>query len=247
MDIELLKKTITEAVGADEANGIVESLVKYRTELEAGVTAKITEGVKEAKVKLEAEYLGKLEAAKVETDKQVKEELTAYEKKLATRVKAVLEKSLDSHGDRLAKIQEDTAAKRGSVLLQEVEALVTKARTEITEQTKVVANPEEVTKLQAEVKALKESAEASKKAVLEAKARANVAEQETKELRESLEASLNVVVEETEPAKTKPAGEEHHDSTGIPPSDAPITESQNQQPKYTPEMAHMRRMAGIKT
>ena len=239
-----IKAALTESLGADAATPVVESLQKYKDTLEAGVKDQITEGVKEAKVKLEADYLQKLEESKTKADEQIKSELGKYEKLLAERTKAILERAIDSHGDRLAKIQEDMSTKRGSVLLQEVEALVVKAKAEITEQTKTI-KPEDHQKLQDEVKALKESLETAKKAALEAKARANVAEQESKELKESLEGSLKVIVEETEPTKTIPAAEEHHDSTGKDPN-AAITEGVKEgDTKFTPTMLHMRRLAGI--
>lgn len=247
MDLELLKKTITEAVGADEATKVVESLTTYRKSLEDGIAAQVTEGVKAEKIKLEADYLQKLEESKTEADKKVKAELVVYEKQLAARVKMVLEKALDSHGDRLAKIQEETSAKRGSVLLQEVEALVTKAKAEITETTKA-ADPAEIKKLQDEVASLKEAVAAEKKVSLEARARANVAEQEAKTLKESLDSTLSVVVEETTPTKTKPAGEEHPDVTGKQQVN-PVNEGDKggqQKPAFSASMERMRALAGIK-
>ena len=245
MNLDLILKSLTESIGADEAAKVVESLKAYRTELEAGIKAQVAEGVKAVKITLEAEYLGKLEAAKTEGEKQIKEEISKFERLLAARVKLVQEKANDAHGDRLTRIQEGVAAKRGSVLLQEVEALVTKAKGEITEATK--ADPKEITTLKAEVATLKEAVEAGKKAVLEAKARANVAESETKELRESLEASLNVVVEETEATKTTPAGEEHPDVVGKQQTDGtPVVEGDQGKPVHSAEMVRMRRLAGIK-
>jgi hypothetical protein len=244
MDLEILKKTITEAVGADEAAKVVESLSAYRKTLEDGITAQVTEGVKAEKIKLEADYLQKLEESKTEADKKVKAELTVYEKQLAARVKMVLEKSLDAHGDRLAKIQEETSAKRGSLLLQEVESLVTKAKAEITETAKA-ADPKELTALKTEVASLKEAIAAEKKVALEARARANVAEQEAKALKESLDSTLNVVVEDIEPTKTKPAGEEHHDVTGK--KEDPVVEGTgSQKPAFSASMERMRALAGIK-
>lgn len=241
--IEALKKLLSESVGADQTNKIVESLNAYKEKLEGGVKALVAEGVKAEKIKLEADYLQKLEEAKAEADKSVKAELTVYEKQLAARVKTVLEQAVDAHGDRLARIEEAASAKRGSALLSEVEALVSKAKAEITEKTQV--KPEDLKKLQEENKQLKESLEAAKKETIQQKARANVAEGELKTVREALETSIAVTVTETETTKGKPAAEEHPDTTGK----QQVTEDdKGGKPAgtFTPEMARMRKLAGLK-
>jgi hypothetical protein len=243
MTIAAIKKMLTETVGADEATKVVESLEKFQKtvteEAEKGVKAKIDEAVKAEKVKLEMASITKLEEAKAAGNKQIKEEITKYEKQLAERVKALLVQAIDAHGDRLARISEQTEAKRGSALLEEVEKLITKGKAEITEGQKT--DPKEVATLKAELAAVKESEAAAKKALLEQKARANVAEQSVKELRESLETSIQVSVTETEETKTKPAGEEKTAET------APINEGEDGKPAgFSPEMARMRKLAGIK-
>ena len=247
MKLEEIKKLLTEAVGADQATKVTESLEKFQTtvteEAQAGVKNLVAEGVKAERIKLEADYLGKLEAAKEAGDKTIREEVTKYEKQLAERVKHLLIQAIDSHGDRLARIAEQTEAKRGTALLEEVEKIITKGKAELAETTK--ADPKALEAVKGEVKDLKEALAAAKKEVLEHKARANVAEQSSKELQESLEASINVVVEETEVTKTKPAGEEHQDSKN---QDEVITEGEGDdaKPKFTPEMQRLRKLAGIK-
>jgi hypothetical protein len=242
-----LKKLLTETIGADESTKVVESLeafyTKTLTEAEAGKKAAITEAVKAERIKLEASYLEKLEEAKTVGDKTIKEELTKYEKLLAERVKNLLVAAIDSHGDRLARIAEQTEAKRGSALLEEVEKLITKGKAEISEGAK--ADPKEITDLKSKVAALEEQIKSEKKKVLEQTARANVAEGTVKELRESLETSLQVTVEETADTKGKPANEEHKDSTGE--GDKVINEGENGgKPAFSPQMLRMRKLAGIK-
>ncbi len=243
-----LKKLLTETMGADESTKVVESLEQFHTKVltEAEVTKKaaIVEAVKAEKIKLEASYLEKLEEAKDAGNKTIKEELTKYEKQLAERVKHVLTQGLDTHGDRLARIAEQTEAKRGSALLEEVEKLITKGKAEISETTK--ADPKEIETLKAKVVSLEEAVKAEKKKILEQTARANVAEGTVKELRESLETSLQVTVEETNETKGKPANEEHIDS--IPgKAEKLLTEGDTvDKPKFSREMARMRQLAGIK-
>jgi hypothetical protein len=242
-----LKKLLTETIGADESTKVVESLEAFYTktvaEAEASKKGAITEAVKAEKIKLEASYLEKLEEAKEAGDKTIKEELTKYEKLLAERVKGLLVSAIDSHGDRLARIAEQTEAKRGSALLEEVEKLITKGKAEITEGAKV--DPKEVTDLKTKVAALEEQIKGEKKKVLEQTARANVAEGTVKELRESLETSLQVTVEETAPTKGTSANEEHLDSTGK--GEKVIAEGeQGTQKGFSPQMERMRRLAGIK-
>jgi chromosome segregation ATPase len=242
--LDSIKKLLTETVGADEATKVVESLTKWEAKVKAdaeiGIKAKIEEGIKEAKVKLETEYLTKLEEAKTTGDKAIKEEMVKYEKLLAERVKLLLTQAVDAHGDRLAKIAEETAVKRGSKLLEEVTKVTEAARAEIAEQNKV--KPEDLAALKKENEALKEEVKAAKKQVLEHKARANVAESEIKSLRESLEGSIEVLVEDTEPTKAKPAAEENPNSQNR----QPVNEDARK-PSHTPEMARMRRLAGLKT
>lgn len=249
MSLDAIKKLLTETVGADEAAKVSESLDKFQknviTEAEKSVKAKIDEGVKAEKIKLEAKYLAKLDEAKATGDKQIKEEIAKYEKQLAERVKALLVQAVDSHGDRLARIAEQTEAKRGSALLEEVEKMIAKGKAEISEGQK--ADPKEVLKLKAEIATLKESEAAAKKAALEAKARANVAEQTTKELRESLETSIQVSVNETEETKSTPAGEGKGDPKAIVENeDGKDGKAINEGQKYTPDMARMRKLAGLK-
>jgi hypothetical protein len=244
MSLEAIKKLLTETVGADESAKIVTSLETFQKtvteEAKKGNKALIEEAVKAEKIKLEAKSLAKLEEAKVAGDKMIKEEIAKYEKQLAERVKTLLVQAIDSHGDRLARIAEQTEAKRGSALLEEVEKMIAKGKAEITEGQKT--DPKEVAALKAQVTALKESEAAAKKALLEQKARANVAEQTVKDLRESLETSIQVSVTETEETATKPAGEEKTAET------APIVENENgtQTSGFSPEMARMRKLAGIK-
>jgi len=244
MSLEAIKKLLTETVGADESAKIVTSLETFQKtvteEAKKGSKALIEEAVKAEKIKLEAKSLAKLEEAKAAGDKTIKEEIAKYEKQLAERVKALLVQAIDSHGDRLARIAEQTEAKRGSALLEEVEKMIAKGKAEITEGQKT--DPKEVAKLKAELAAVKESEAAAKKALLEQKARANVAEQTVKDLRESLETSIQVSVTETEQTQTKPAGEEKTAET------APINENENgtQTSGFSPEMARMRKLAGIK-
>lgn len=240
--MEKLLKLLTESVGEDEAKKITESLETYKKGLESSVQKKIAEGVKEQKIVLEADYLQKLETAKTEADKSLKKEVTVYEKQLAARVKAVLEQAVDAHGQRLASIEEAASAKKGSALLQEVEALVNKARAEINE--KATVKPEDYQKVLADNKTLKEALEASKKMVFEQKARANVAEGELKSIRESLETEISVTVE-TEELKGKPAAIEHPDVTGKQQVNESVV-TENEKPRFSPEMARMRRMAGLK-
>lgn len=241
--LDSIKKLLTETVGADEATKVVESLTAWEAKVKAdaatGLKAKIDEGVKEAKVKLETEYLGKLEEAKAAGDKAIKEEMVKYEKLLAERVKLLMTQAVDAHGDRLAKIAEETAVKRGSKLLEEVSKITEAARAEIAEQTKV--KPEDLAALKKENEALKEEVKTAKQQVLEHKARANVAESEVSTLRESLEGSIQVVVEETEPTATKPAAEEHRDS-----QNKPLVSEGATKPAMSTEMARMRKLAGIK-
>lgn len=241
MNLDAIKKLITETVGADEATKVTESLEKFQKTVTEGAQAKVkdlvSEGVKEAKIKLEADYLGKLDAAKSAGDKTIKEEIAKYEKQLAERVKHLLVQAIDTHGDRLTKIAEMTEAKRGTALLEEVEKLITKGKAELTEATK--ADPKALTDAQAKIKQLEEQVAAAKKEVLEHRARANVAEQSVKDLRESLESSIQVVVEDTEPTQTKPAGEEKAAETSI-------NEGEDSKPKHSPEMERMRKLAGIK-
>lgn len=240
--MEKLLKLLTETIGEDEAKKITESLETYKKGLESSVQKKIAEGIKEKTIVLEADYLQKLETAKEEADKSLKKEVTVYEKQLASRVKSVLEQAIDAHGNRLASIEEAASAKRGSALLQEVEALVSKARAEINE--KVTVKPEDYQKVLADNKALKEALEASKKSVLEHKARANVAESELKNIRESLETNISVTVE-TEDLKGTPAAIEHPDVSGKQQVNESVIK-EDQKPRYSPEMARMRRMAGLK-
>lgn len=243
MSLEAIKKLLTETVGADESAKVVESLEKFQKtvteEAKKGNKALIEEAVKAEKIKLEAKSLAKLEEAKAAGDKTIKEEIAKYEKQLAERVKSLLVQAIDSHGDRLARIAEQTEAKRGSALLEEVEKMIAKGKAEITEGQKT--DPKEVAKLKAELAAVKESEAAVKKALLEQKARANVAEQTVKDLRESLETSLQVSVDEGEQTATKPAGEEKANET------SPINENEGgTQAGFSPEMARMRKLAGIK-
>lgn len=240
-----LKKLLTESIGADESTKVVESLEAFEqkclTEAEASKKAAIAEAVKTERVKLEANYLEKLEEAKEAGDKTIKEELTKYEKQLAERCKHILIQGLDSHGDRLARIAEQTEAKRGSALLEEVEKMIAQGKKEISEGAK--ADPKEIESLKAKVATLEEQVKAEKKNTLEQKARANVAEETVKELKESLETSLQVTVEETAPTKTGNANEEHKDSKG----ETPITEGdQGGAKKFSPQMERMRKLAGIK-
>lgn len=251
MTIAAIKKLLTETVGADEATKVVESLETFQknaiTEAEKSAKAKIDETVKAEKIKLEAKSLAKLEEAKAAGDKQIKEEIAKYERQLAERVKVLLVQAIDSHGDRLARIAEQTEAKRGSALLEEVEKLIAKGKAEITEATKV--DPKEVAKLKAEVATLKESEAKLKKDALEQKARANVAEQSVKELRESLETSVQVNVDEseTERTKTTPAGEDKGDKKTIIKEDGSEEGAdKGKGSEFSPEMARMRRLAGIK-
>jgi hypothetical protein len=244
MPLAAIKKLITETVGADEATKVVESLEKFQKtvteEAKKGNKALIEEAVKAEKIKLEAKSLAKLEEAKAAGDKMIKEEIAKYEKQLAERVKTLLVQAIDSHGDRLARIAEQTEAKRGSALLEEVEKMIAKGKAEITENAKT--DPKEVAALKKEVAALKESEANAKKALLEQKARANVAEQTVKDLRENLETSLQVSVEEGEKTKTEPAGEEKTKEEA-----AAINEEDQGKPAgFSPEMARMRKLAGIK-
>lgn len=243
MPLAAIKKLLTETVGADESAKIVTSLETFQKtvteEAKKGSKALIEEAVKAEKIKLEAKSLAKLEEAKAAGDKTIKEEIAKYEKQLAERVKSLLVQAIDSHGDRLARIAEQTEAKRGSALLEEVEKMIAKGKAEITESAKT--DPKEVAKLKAELAAVKESEAAAKKALLEQKARANVAEQTVKDLRESLETSIQVSVDEGEKTATKPAGEEKTEET------APINENEEGKPAgFSPEMARMRKLAGIK-
>lgn len=245
MPLAAIKKMLTETIGADEATKVSESLEKFQKNVteqaEAGVKARVDEAVKAEKIKLETTYLTKLEEATKVGDAKIKEELTKYEKQLAERVKTVLTAAVDNHGDRLARIAEATEAKRGSALLEEVEKLVTQGKKEITEGQK--ADPKEVDALKKEVTQLKEQVAQAKKDALENRARANVAEQTAKELKESLETSISVVVEEdTEKTKTKPVGEDVDDKDA-----AVITEDAKgaEKPSHSPEMARMRKLAGI--
>lgn len=243
MPLAAIKKLLTETVGADESAKIVTSLETFQKtvteEAKKGSKALIEEAVKAEKIKLEAKSLAKLEEAKAAGDKTIKEEIAKYEKQLAERVKSLLVQAIDSHGDRLARIAEQTEAKRGSALLEEVEKMIAKGKAEITESAKT--DPKEVAKLKAELAAVKESESAAKKALLEQKARANVAEQTVKDLRESLETSIQVSVDEGEKTATKPAGEEKTEET------APINENEEGKPAgFSPEMARMRKLAGIK-
>lgn len=242
-----IKKLLTETIGADESTKVVESLEAFYTktvaEAEAGKKGAITEAVKAEKIKLEASYLEKLEEAKTVGEKTIKEELTKYEKQLAERVKGVLTTAIDSHGDRILRVAEQTEAKRGSALLEEVEKLITKGKAEITEGVK--ADPKEIEALKAKVTTLEGEVATHKKAVLEQRARANVAESTVKELRESLETSLQVTVEETADTKGKPANEEHRDSKG---AEQVITEGDQggKSTAFSPQMQRMRKLAGIK-
>ena len=140
MKLEEIKKLLTEAVGADQATKVTESLEKFQKtvteEAQAGVKNLVAEGVKAERIKLEADYLGKLESAKEAGDKTIREEVTKYEKQLAERVKHLLIQAIDSHGDRLARIAEQTEAKRGTALLEEVEKIITKGKAELAETTK---------------------------------------------------------------------------------------------------------------
>jgi hypothetical protein len=250
MTIAAIKKLLTETVGADEAAKVVESLETFqkqtKADAEKGVKALVEEQVKAEKIRLEAKSLAKLEEAKAAGDKTIKEEIAKYERQLAERVKALLVQAIDSHGDRLARISEQTEAKRGSALLEEVEKLIAKGKSEITEATKV--DPKEVAKLKAEVATLKESEAKLKKDALEQKARANVAEQSVKELRESLETSLQVSVTETEETKGKPAGEDKGDKKTIIKEDGSEDGAdKGKGGEFSPEMARMRKLAGIKS
>jgi hypothetical protein len=246
MSLEAIKKLLTETIGADESTKVVESLEKFQKtvteEAQAKVAGLVTEQVKAERIKLEATYLAKIEEAQATGEKTIAEEIAKYERLLADRVKARLTEALDSHGDRLARIAEQTEAKRGTALLSEVEALIAKGKSEITEGAK--ADPKEVAALKAENASLKESVKAAQKKALEHQARANVAEQTVKDLKESLETSIQVSITEDEQGKTKakPAAEEHPDATGK----TTITENEGGKQEYSPEMARMRRLAGIK-
>ena len=242
--LEALKKALNEALNEEQTKPILESLATYKTKVENDAKAAIVEAVQEQKVKLETDYLAKLEAAKQAGDNKIREEVNKFEKQLAGRVKTILESALNSHGDRLVRIAEQTEAKRGTALLTEVENLVSKAKAEITESVKV--DPKEVEKLKGQIKTLNETVSTKDKLILEHKARANVAEGTVRELRESLDTSLTVTVTESEKTLTKPAGEQHPDSTNA----QPIVEDENgggsQQPKWSPAMERMRKRAGVK-
>ena len=249
MPLAAIKKLLTETVGADESAKIVTSLETFQKTVtenaEKGVKAKIDEAVKAEKIRLEAISLTKLEEAKATGNKQIKEEVTKFEKQLAERVKTLFVQATDAHGDRLARIAEQTEAKRGSALLEEVEKLITKGKAEITEGQKT--DPKEVAALKDQVAKLTESEAKAKKDLLEQKARANVAEETVKELRESLETSLQVVVDEDEKGEAKsgkPAGESQGDPKAIVEGEG--AKPEGDAPKYSPELERMRRLAGIK-
>ena len=64
-------------------------------------------------------------------------------------MKALLTQAIDAHGDRLARIAEQTEAKRGSALLEEVEKMIAKGKAEITEAQKT--DPKEIEELAKEM------------------------------------------------------------------------------------------------
>src|ERR1043165_5504130 len=242
MDLEAIKTLLTETAGADQAAKVVESLSAFVekakkdavTEAEKSLKAKIDEAVKEERVRLETVKLQELEKAKAEADKKITEEVTKYETILAKKVKSVLEAATVRHGEAtLALLKESTVAK-GSKLLNEVSAIIAEAEK---------ADPKEIAALTAQVTKLTEELAAKDKAILEQKARANVAEQTAKTLRESIDTKVTVTVTEgVEATKGKPAAKEHADSTGA----NVVTEgTAAKKPAFSPEMERMRRVAGI--
>lgn len=241
-----LKTMLTESAGEEVAIKVVESLDKIKTQLtteakvaaEAGVAQRITEAVNAKEIELEAGYLKKVDTIKAELTEQTKVETGTFETQLAARTKTVLEQGLKEHGDRLATIEEAHAVKAGSTLLEQIEAVVGKAKTEITESNK--ADPTEIVALKAKLTEAETKLKDAEKKLLGERARGNVAEKNLKELRESLEQSVTVTVEAGD-TKSKPAGEVEN---------AAITESANggndAGKKFSPEMERMRKAAGIK-
>lgn len=250
MNREQLKKNLLESgMSEDQAESILESFDKYQKSLEDGVQARIDEGVKKARVDLEAAKLKEINEHKAEAEKRLEEELKVFESQLAQRVRGLVESSLVEHGDRCATILEQSEAKKGSALFEEISTYVNEAKREIQEQAGV--DPKEIASLKRTIAEQKAALIEKEKKLLHETARANVAEGDLQILRESVESNSNVsvVIEEVEAEPSKsgvPAGEQHEDSK------TPITEGQsgggrdaNGDKVITEDMARMRKMAGI--
>lgn len=242
---QLAGNNINEA----EVDAIGGLLVKFKeqtvTEAEekakGSLTTLIEEAVKERTIALEAQHLEALEQdrekARLAIESEMKETTTA----LAGRVKRVLEQALETHGDRLLKIEESRQTETGKTLLEQITEVVGKAKQEITEA--AAADPEEVKALKERVALLESEKADLKKRMIHEQARANVAETSLKTLRESIDSSLEVVIEnedDVERGKTQVAEEVAHDSASAATKPTkPINEN------ITPEMERMRRLAGI--
>ena len=252
MTREAFKKVLIEGgLGEEAAEQILDSFDKFKAQLEEGTQAKIDEGVKAVRIEIEAGNIKKLEEQKAEAETKLEEELATYEKRLAERVKSVVEAYLTDHGYRVLRVVEASEAKKGSALLEEIGEYVTQAKLEIAETT---ADPEEVKALKETVAEQKAEIQKLNEQHTHQEARANVAEQEILTLKEAVvvDQPVSVVVEDenkpvqpdnsdSEPAKTTPAEQDHPDSQPI--SDEPIVE--NEGPEMTPTMKRMRQMAGI--
>lgn len=247
---ELLEKIgamLTESTGEEQSTQIVEAMTKFQEkakadaikEAEEGIQARVDEAVQEKTIALEADYLQKLDDAKAEADKAVQEDVKTYEGRLAQRVKSVLEDAVEQHGDRLVRVAEEAEAKEGSKLFESMEAVFDKHKREISEAAQ--ANPEEVDSLKKQVATLEGEVAKANKLVLDARARANVAEQNLQTLREQADEGANVVVEDAEPNKGTPAAHVTEDEGGNGNGDNPVNENK----QYSPAMQRMRKLASI--
>src|ERR1043165_7283679 len=187
------------------------------------------------------------ETAGADQAAKVVESLSAFVEKAKKDAVTEAEKSLKAKIDEAVK---EERVRLETVKLQELEKAKAEADKKITEEvTKYEtilaekADPKEIAALTAQVTKLPEEQAAKDKAILEQKARANVAEQTAKALRESIDTKVTVTVTEgVEATKGKPAAKEHAARTGA----NVVTEgTAAKKPAFSPEMERMRRVAGI--
>lgn len=253
--IEQIKQQLAaNNVNESEVDAIGELLVQYKdkvvteakTEADASLETLIEEGVKERTITLEAQHIEALEKDRENAKLALESEMRETTKTLAGRVKRIVESALKTHGDRIVQIEESRQTDTGKTILEQIQEVVGKAQKEISESQQ--ADPEEMKSLKERIAVLETETSESKKRMIHEQARANVAETSLKVLRESIDEGLSVTVVEDkkdkEPAKTVIAEADHPDSkaTVIEEGVSPAASK-----RYTPEMEHMRRLAGIKS
>lgn len=239
-----LIELLTEQLGEEQAKTIVEKMEAYKTKITEEVNAefetRVAEGVAEKTIVLEAEYLEKLDTAKKEAEEALTTETQTYEKRLAQRVKAVLEDAAESHGDRLAQVFEQNEAREGTRLFEQLEQVFDKARQEISETQQ--ASPDEVKILKKQVATLEGALDTANKRIMTERARANVAESNLEQIKEQADGGAQVVVEEEGGQGQGAAQGEDNDDPTVTVSEGDDGQGDG---KHSPGMQRMRKLAGI--